>query len=233
MKTRPIKITKDYIKHAEGSCMISMGNTMVLCVATVEEKVPPFIESKGTEQGWVTAEYSMLPRAGKERSSRQKGSGSGRSQEISRLIGRSLRAIVDMKKLGKRTIILDCDVIKADGGTRTASINGSFIALALAVKKLLKQGKITQNPISDYLGALSVGIVDGKKIPDLCYEQDVKAEVDMNIVSTGAGKLVEVQGTAEGKVFSRKDLNDLIDLAQDGIKEIIAGQKKIIGKLNL
>jgi len=232
MKTRPIKITKDYIKHAEGSCMISMGNTMVLCVATVEEKVPPFIESKGTQQGWVTAEYSMLPRAGKERSSRQKGSGSGRSQEISRLIGRSLRAVVDMKKLGPRTIILDCDVIKADGGTRTASINGSFIALALAVKKLLKAGKITQNPISDYLGALSVGIVDGKKIPDLCYEQDVKAEVDMNIVSTGAGKLVEVQGTAEGKVFSRKDLNDLIDLAQSGIKEIIATQKTIIGKLN-
>ncbi|MCK9582971.1 MAG: ribonuclease PH [Endomicrobiales bacterium] len=232
MKTRPIKITKNYIKHAEGSCMISMGNTMVLCVATVEEKVPPFIESRGTQQGWVTAEYSMLPRAGKERSSRQKGSSGGRSQEISRLIGRSLRAVVDMQKLGPRTIILDCDVIKADGGTRTASINGSFIALALAVKKLLKAGKITQNPINDYLGALSVGIVDGKKIPDLCYEQDVKAEVDMNIVSTGAGKLVEVQGTAEGKVFSRKDLNDLIDLAQSGIKEIIATQKTIMGKLN-
>lgn len=232
MKTRPIKIIKNYIKHAEGSCMISMGNTMVLCVATVEEKVPPFVESKGADTGWLTAEYSMLPRAGKERSSRQKGSGSGRSQEISRLIGRSLRAIVDMKKLGKRTIILDCDVIKADGGTRTAAINGSFIALALAVRKLLKEGKIKQNPINDYLGALSVGIVDGKKIPDLCYEEDVKAEVDMNIVSTGDGKLVEVQGTAEGKVFSRKDLNDLIDLAQDGIKEIIATQKKIIGKLN-
>jgi len=225
---RPIKIVKNYIEHAEGSCLYSSGNTVALCVATVEEKVPPFIEKKVPVQGWVTAEYAMLPRAGIERSPRAKTSSGGRAQEISRLIGRSLRAVVDMQKLGKRTITLDCDVIKADGGTRTACVNGAFIALSMALKKLYKEGKIAENPLLDNVGAVSVGMVDGKLAVDLCYEQDVKADVDLNVVMTGRGRLIEVQGTAEHKPFTRKELDKMVDAAASAIKKIIALQKKAL-----
>jgi len=231
MKTRPIKAVKNYIAHAEGSCLFSMGDTTVLCVASVEEKVPPFIENRGLDHGWVTAEYSMLPRAGKERSPRQKGAGGGRSQEISRLIGRSLRAIVDLEKLGKRTITIDCDVIKADGGTRTASINGGFIALCQALKKLVKDKVIDSSPLKDHLAAVSVGMSGGKMVLDLCAAEDNGADVDMNVVMTGSGDLVEVQGTAEGKVFSRKELNLLLNIAQGGIKSIIGIEKKLLGNI--
>jgi ribonuclease PH len=205
-----------------------MGNTTVLCVASVEDKVPPFIEQKGLNSGWVTAEYSLLPRAGKERTPRQRGAGGGRSQEISRLIGRSLRGIIDLEKLGKRTIILDCDVLRADGGTRTTSINGSYIALVLAVKKLFRDKVVKEWPIKDYLGAVSAGIVKGKKILDLNAGQDNAADVDMNVVMTGSGELVEIQGTAEGSPFSRTDLNDLISMASSGIHSIIKLEKKIL-----
>jgi ribonuclease PH len=232
MNTRPIKAVKNYLQHAEGSCLFSMGNTTVLCVASVEEKVPPFIEQKGLNQGWVTAEYSLLPRAGKERTPRQRGAGGGRSQEISRLIGRSLRGVVDLEKLGKRSIVLDCDVIRADGGTRTASINGAFIALVLALKKLKKEKLIAALPVKDYLAAVSVGMIDGKKVLDLDAAVDNKADVDLNVVMTGSGDLVEVQGTAEGEPFSRKDLNTLIDMASTGIKSIIRVQKQIAGAID-
>jgi ribonuclease PH len=228
MKTRPVKIVKNYIPHAEGSCLYSMGNTTVLCVASVEERVPPFIEKQGLSHGWVTAEYSMLPRSGKERTPRQKGVGGGRSQEISRLIGRSLRGIVDLEKLGKRSITLDCDVLRADGGTRTASVNGAFIALSLALKKLMKEKVITAWPINDCIGAVSVGIVKGKKVLDLEASQDNAADVDMNVVMTGSGKLVEVQGTAEKVPFSRNELDTLLDLAAAGIRSIIAREKNIL-----
>lgn len=231
MKTRPIKVVKNYLPHAEGSCLFSMGNTTVLCVATVEEKVPPFMEKQNQTRGWVTAEYAMLPRAGKERSPRQKGAGSGRSQEISRLIGRSLRAVVDLEKLGKRSIIIDCDVIKADGGTRTASINGSFIALVLALRKLRKAKLIDYMPVKDYCAAVSVGVAQGKNVLDLCCVEDNGADVDMNVVMTGSGEFVEVQGTAEGATFSRKELNDLLELAAGGIRSIVQIQKKVLGEL--
>src|SRR3989339_74468 len=222
MKTRKIKVIKNYLPHAEGSCLISMGETTVLCVASVEEKVPPFIEKQGLAHGWVTAEYSMLPRSGKERTPRQRGAGGGRSQEISRLIGRSLRGIIDLEKLGKRSIVLDCDVIKADGGTRTTSVNGAFIALYMAVEKLYKSGAVSQWPIKEYLGAVSVGMKGGRKILDLCAEEDNGADVDMNLVMTGTGKIVEVQGTAEGQnAFTRKELNTLIDMGASAIKSII------------
>lgn len=231
MAVRPIKIVKNYLKHAEGSCLISMGNTTVLCVASVEAKVPPFIEQKGLSHGWVTAEYSLLPRAGKDRTPRQRGAGGGRSQEISRLIGRSLRGVVDLDKLGKRSIVLDCDVIRADGGTRTTSINGAFIALALALKKLRRDGVIDTIPLKDYLGAVSIGIVGGKKILDLCAEEDNRADVDLNLVMTGAGCIVEIQGTAEGVPFSKKDLDQLVAMGEKGIRSIIALQKKTVGAL--
>jgi ribonuclease PH len=227
--TRPIKIVKNYLPHAEGSCLYSMGATTVLCVASVENKVPPFIEQKGLDHGWVTAEYSLLPRAGKERTPRQKGAGGGRSQEISRLIGRSLRGIVDLPKLGKRSIVLDCDVLCADGGTRTASINGAYIALFLALKKLQREGVISAWPLKDYLGAVSVGIVGGKRILDLDAERDNAADVDMNVVMTGAGDFIEVQGTAEGKPFSKAELDKLLSVAAAGIRTIIALEKKTLG----
>lgn len=226
---RKIKVVKNYIPHAEGSCLFSMGNTTVLCVASVEERVPAFIENKGLEHGWVTGEYALLPRAGKDRTPRHRAAGGGRSQEIARLIGRSLRGVVDLNKLGKRSIVVDCDVLKADGGTRTASINGAFIALNMAVKKLIKKNTIYEWPIKDNIAAVSVGIVDGKKILDLCAKDDNNADVDMNIVMTGSGKLVEVQGTAEQEPYSRKDLNQMIDMASSGIKQIVRIQKKIIG----
>lgn len=231
MKTRPIKAVKNYIQHAEGSCLFSMGNTTVLCVASVEERVPPFIENKGLTHGWVTGEYALLPRAGKDRTPRQRGAGGGRSQEISRLIGRSLRAVVDLEKLGKRSIVIDCDVIKADGGTRTASINGGFIALCLALKKLVKDKVIDSMPLKDYLAGISVGLSRGKMVLDLCAAEDNGADVDMNVVMTGSGKLVEIQGTAEGETFSRKDLNALLDIAHGGIKSIIKLEKMIVGSI--
>ena len=232
MKMRPVKIIKNYLPHAEGSCMFSMGNTTVLCVATVEDRLPAFLENqKNNTKGWVTAEYALLPRAGKERTPRRKGSSSGRSQEISRLIGRSLRGVVDLEKLGKRSITIDCDVIKADGGTRTASINGGFIALCLALKKLQKEKMIESFPVKEYLGAISIGIVKGKQILDLCATEDNGADVDLNLVMTGSGKIVEIQGTAEQVAFSRKQLDSMIDTAASGIKRIIAEQKKIIGKI--
>ena len=231
MALRPIKVIKNYLKHAEGSCLLSMGNTSVLCVATVENKVPPFIEREGSGRGWVTAEYALLPRAGKERTPRNKSASGGRSQEISRLIGRSLRGIVDLEALGSRSIILDCDVIKADGGTRTASINGAFIALILALKKLKNDGLIKSIPVKDYLGAVSVGIVGGKRILDLCAKEDNSADVDMNVVMTGSGGMVEIQGTAEKETFSRKNLDEMINMAWGGIKSVISLQKKILGGL--
>ncbi|MCL2390092.1 MAG: ribonuclease PH [Endomicrobia bacterium] len=229
---RKVKIEKNYLKHAEGSCMFSMGETKVLCVASVEEKVPPFIENKGETHGWITAEYAMLPRSCNERSSRAKLSNGGRAQEISRLIGRALRAGADLEKLGKRTITIDCDVIRADGGTRTASINGGFVALMLALKKLKKDGKLKKIPVRDYVGAVSVGIYDnGKKVLDLSAKEDNNADVDMNVVMTASGDFIEVQGTAEGEPFSKKDLNELLDMAHKGIKQITDAQKKAIGGL--
>jgi len=231
MKTRPVKVVKNYLAHAEGSCLFSMGQTMVLCVASVEEKVPPFIENQGLDHGWVTAEYSMLPRAGRERTPRQRGAGGGRSQEISRLIGRSLRGVMDLKKLGKRSVVIDCDVIRADGGTRTASINGGFIALFMALKKLYGAKKISDWPLKDYLGAVSIGIVGGKKILDLNAGQDNNAEVDLNLIMTGAGKVIEIQGTAEHEPFSRRELDDMISLAAGGIRSVIQIEKKLLGKM--
>lgn len=230
---RKIKIVKNYLKHAEGSCMFSMGETKVLCVASVEEKVPSFIEAKGIEtHGWVTAEYAMLPRSCNQRSSRKRLSEGGRAQEISRLIGRALRASVDLSKLGKRTITIDCDVIRADGGTRTASINGGFVALAIALKNLKKKKLLKEIPVRDFVGAVSVGLYDnGKKVLDLSAKEDNNADLDMNIVMTAGGKFIEVQGTAEGEPFSRKEMDELLDMAYKGIKQITAAQKKSLGAL--
>jgi ribonuclease PH len=226
---RKIKITKNYLPHAEGSCLIEMGETKVLCVATIEEKVPSFVEKKSPTAGWLTAEYAMMPRSGNERSQRIKLITGGRSQEISRLIGRSLRAAIDFELLGKRTITIDCDVIRADGGTRTASINGAFVALSLAVKTLLKKKLITQNPIKCFVGAVSVGVYKGKPVIDLSAKEDNNADVDMNIVATDKGSLIEVQGTAEGNTFTRKELNFLLDEALKAIKKINAAQKSALG----
>ena len=224
-KLRNIKITKDYLKHAEGSCLIECGNTRVICSASIEENVPPFLKNTGT--GWVTGEYGMLPRSCANRIKRD--SSSGRIQEIQRLIGRSLRSVVDMKKLGERTVKMDCDVIQADGGTRTASITGGFIALALALKKIKRQGLIRGIPLNDYVAAVSVGIVDNELLLDLDYAEDSKADIDMNVVMVGRGKYVEVQGTAERNPFSKKQMDGLLDLAKNGIEELILMQKEKIG----
>ena len=225
---RKVKIKRNALKFAEGSCMIEMGNTKVICSASVEDKVPPFLRNTGS--GWITAEYGMLPRSCKSRIDREasRGKQSGRTQEIQRLIGRSMRSIAELKKLGERTIWIDCDVIQGDGGTRTASITGSFIALVDALMKLKNEKIINSIPLTDYIAAISVGIVDGEKRLDLNYEEDSGAEVDMNIIMTGSGKMVEVQGTAEKKPFSQKDLNDLISLAKSGIDDLIGLQKKLI-----
>jgi ribonuclease PH len=222
---RPVKITRNYTMHAEGSVLIEFGNTKVLCTASVEEKVPP--HQKGSGEGWVTAEYGMLPRATHTRSSREaaKGKQTGRTQEIQRLIGRSLRAVFDLKKLGERTISLDCDVIQADGGTRTAGITGAFVAAQDAVNKLIKEGKLTESPIIQPVAAISVGIVQGTPLLDLEYTEDSACDTDMNVVMTGAGSFVEVQGTAEGAAFSRKEMDQLLALAEKGIAELIALQK--------
>ncbi|OGS22943.1 MAG: ribonuclease PH [Elusimicrobia bacterium RIFOXYA2_FULL_39_19] len=224
---RKITVTPNYVKFGDGSCLFQTGDTKVLCVATInEDRVPPHCEAK--EIGWVSAEYAMLPHAGKERTARQRSINSGRTHEIQRLIGRSLRAIVDLSKLGRRTIVIDCDVIQADGGTRTASINGAYIALSQAIAKLIKEKKLFDNPIKDSVGATSVGMVKNKLILDMCAAEDNEAQVDMNVVMTGSGKFIEVQATAEGKEFSGQELNKMLNMAGKGIKEIIKIQKKIV-----
>ncbi|HTY14058.1 MAG TPA: ribonuclease PH [Candidatus Omnitrophota bacterium] len=225
-EVRPVRITRNYIKHAEGSVLIEFGDTKVICSATVEESVPNHKRNSG--EGWVTAEYAMLPRSTVQRTSREGMRPKGRTQEIQRLIGRSLRAVVDMRVLGERTVILDADVIQADGGTRTASITGCFVAMHDAMQKLVKDKKIEKSPIREYLAAVSVGIVDGKPMLDLNYAEDSMAEVDMNVVMTETGKFVEVQGTAEGSAFTRKELDDLLDIASEGIKHIVREQKKAV-----
>lgn len=225
---RKVKIKKDYLKFAKGSCLIELGNTKVVCSASVEEKVPPFL--KGLGGGWVTAEYGMLPASCKERIPRESSRGKigGRTHEIQRLIGRSLRSIIDLKKLGERTIWIDCDVIQGDGGTRTASITGSFIALCDCLKNLKKERLIKEFPIKEYVAAVSVGIIDKDMLLDLSYQEDSKADVDMNVVMTSSGKFVEVQGTAEGAVFSESELSKLIKLAKEGIEKLIVMQKEVL-----
>lgn len=225
---RKVNFVKDFTKYAEGSVLIECGNTKVICNATVEEKVPPFKKDSG--EGWVTAEYSMLPRATATRNSRDisKLKQNQRSVEIQRLIGRALRAAVDFKLLGERTITIDCDVIQADGGTRTASITGGFAALAIACKRLVESGVLEQNPIKTSVSAISVGIVDGVPMLDLCYEEDSRADVDMNIIMTGEGNFVEVQGTGENGTFSMEELVKLVDLARKGNEELKEMQNSII-----
>ena len=223
---RPVRITRSYTMHAEGSVLIEFGHTKVLCTASVEEKVPG--HKKGSGEGWVTAEYGMLPRATHTRSDREaaRGKQSGRTQEIQRLIGRSLRAVFDLKLLGERTIHLDCDVLQADGGTRTAAITGAFVAAQDAVNGLLAKGKLTQSPIRDHVAAISVGIVQGRPLLDLEYTEDSACDTDMNVVMTGAGHFVEVQGTAEGAAFSRREMDALLVLAEQGCRSLVDLQKQ-------
>ncbi len=228
---RPVQITRNYIKYAEGSVLIEAGDTRVICTASIEDKVPPFL--KGTGQGWVTAEYGMLPRSTHARSLRDSTRGriTGRTHEIQRLIGRSLRAVVDLEALGERTIWLDCDVIQADGGTRTAAITGGYVALVDALHYLVQKGQLEVMPLTDFVAAVSVGIVDGNLLLDLCYEEDRNAQVDMNIVMTGRGKLIELQGTAEQEPFSHESMSDLVDMAGQGILQLIEKQKQVLGDL--
>jgi ribonuclease PH len=226
---RPTRITPNYLIHAEGSVLVESGKTKVICTASVEDRVPPFRRNSG--KGWVTAEYGMLPRATTTRTQREASSGrvGGRTQEIQRLIGRSLRAVTRMEELGERTITLDCDVIQADGGTRTASITGAFVALVFAVQKMREQEMIRTMPVQDYVAATSVGIVEGMPMLDLAYVEDSKADVDMNIVKTGAGLYIELQGTAEAMPFGREALNRLLDLGDTGIRQLIALQRGLVG----
>jgi ribonuclease PH len=227
---REVRITRGFTCHAEGSVLIEFGQTQVLCTCSVLEKVPP--HQKGSGEGWVTAEYGMLPRATHTRSDREaaKGKQSGRTQEIQRLIGRSLRAVFDLKKLGERTLHLDCDVLQADGGTRTASITGAFIAAQDAVSKLMKSGKLTESPITESVAAISVGLLGSNALLDLEYTEDSICDTDMNIVMTGQGDFIEVQGTAEGAAFKRTEMNALLDLAEKGIRELIDLQNKALAK---
>ncbi|MGJ9383015.1 ribonuclease PH [Salipaludibacillus sp. CF4.18] len=227
---RNVEILPGYIKHPEGSVLISFGDTKVICSASVEDRVPPFMRGKG--KGWVTAEYAMLPRATEQRNIREssKGKITGRTMEIQRLIGRALRSVVDLDKIGERTVWIDCDVIQADGGTRTASITGAFVAMGLAFEKLIKEGKVKSNPLKGYLAAISVGIDEKQQaMLDLDYVEDSQANVDMNVVMTSDGELVEVQGTGEEATFSRKQLNEMLDLAEKGIEELFLMQKKVLG----
>lgn len=226
---RQIKVTRNFIGTAEGSVLIEMGGTRVICTASIEDRVPPFL--KDQKKGWVTAEYAMLPRSTQSRMMRESSTGrvGGRTHEIQRLIGRALRAVVDLEALGERTIWIDCDVIQADGGTRTAAITGAYICLADALRYAMRNGMIDKTPLRDYLAAISVGIVNGEPRLDLCYAEDSVAEVDMNIVMTGSGKFVEVQGTAEGSPFSKDTLDGLIKLAEDGINKLIKIQKEMVG----
>ena len=226
---RPVRLTRRFTAHAEGSVLVEFGGTRVLCTASVEERVPPF--RKGSGEGWVTAEYGMLPRATHTRSDREaaKGKQSGRTQEIQRLIGRSLRAVFDLKLLGERTITLDCDVLQADGGTRTAAITGACVAAHDAVATLLAAGRIERTPLTGFVAAVSVGIVEGTPLLDLEYVEDSACDTDMNVVMTGAGHFIEIQGTAEGAPFSRIEMNQMLDLADAGIRQLIAAQKSALG----
>jgi len=228
---RKIRLKKGFLKYALGSCLIECGNTKVVCAVSMEETVPSFLKGKG--KGWITAEYGMLPASTHQRNTREasKGRLTGRTQEIQRLIGRSLRAVVDLKKLGERTFWIDADVLQADGGTRTASITGGFVALAQACEKLIERGVLAENPIKDYVAAISVGMVGGRPMMDLCYEEDSNADVDMNVIMTGKGQFVEIQGTAEGRSFTEKELKSLLGLAKKGIRELIVKQKKVIKPL--
>jgi len=225
---RNVRITRRFTCHAEGSVLVEMGNTKVLCTASVEENVPPFLRGKG--QGWVTAEYGMLPRSTHTRSSREaaKGKQTGRTQEIQRLIGRSLRAVTDLKALGERQITLDCDVLQADGGTRCASITGAWVALWDACQSLVTAGKLSENPLKEHVAAISVGIYKGTPVLDLDYPEDSDCDTDMNVIMTGSGGLVEVQGTAEGEPFSRQQMNVLLDLAEAGIRQLIHAQESAL-----
>ena len=225
---RPVRLTRKYTRHAEGSVLVEFGDTKVICTASVEEKVPPFLKGKG--QGWMTAEYGMLPRSTNTRSDREaaRGKQSGRTQEIQRLIGRSLRSVVDLPGLGERTIHIDCDVIQADGGTRTAAITGGFVAAYDAVRWLRERGMIEKLPVLDYVAAVSVGVFQGTPLLDLDYVEDSACETDMNVVMTGSGGFVEVQGTAEGKPFTREQMDTLLELARRGITSLLAAQKKAL-----
>ncbi|PRO64931.1 ribonuclease PH [Alkalicoccus urumqiensis] len=227
---REIEMIPDYIKHPEGSVLVTFGDTKVICSASVENRVPPFLRGKGT--GWITAEYAMLPRATEQRNIREssKGKVAGRTMEIQRLIGRALRSVVDLSAIGERTIWVDCDVIQADGGTRTAAITGAFTAVGLAVSRMLEAKKITENPLSGFLAAVSVGVnADGEVLLDLDYNEDSTADVDMNVVMQSGGKLVEVQGTGEEATFTRQELNEMLDLAEEGIETLFALQKETLG----
>jgi ribonuclease PH len=228
---RDTTITPDYLPHAEGSVFIEAGRTKVICTASLEDRVPPFLRNTG--KGWVTAEYGMLPRATNTRMTREASTGKvgGRTQEIQRLIGRSLRSVMNLQGMGERTIWIDCDVIQADGGTRTASITGAFVALALALEKMRQRDLIRTIPLSDFVAATSVGIVDGEPLLDLAYEDDSRADVDMNVVETGDGRYVEVQGTAEARPFGRNALMTLLDLADQGIRQLVEKQRAIVGHL--
>lgn len=225
---RPVNIVPDYIKTAEGSALIEVGNTRVICTASVEETVPAFLRNSG--RGWITAEYGMLPRATLTRSPREAARGrvGGRTHEIQRLIGRSLRAVTDLEKLGERSILIDCDVVQADGGTRTASITGAFVALALAMERLVEAGTLKSIPLKDFVSAVSVGIVDGTALLDLSYEEDSRADVDMNVVMTSANKFVEVQATAEHQVFDDNQLQAMIALARQGLQSLLAKQQSML-----
>lgn len=225
---RPVTIQRNYLKHPEGSVLVSFGDTKVICTATIEEKVPPFL--KGSGEGWVTAEYSLLPRSTQTRNSREaaKGKITGRTQEIQRLIGRSLRGVCNLKAMGERSILIDCDVIQADGGTRTASITGAFVALVDALAKVHTSGQ--PFPVTDYLAAISVGLIDNETLLDLCYEEDSRAGVDMNLVMTGSGQFIEVQGTGEKTSYSRQQLDSMLAIGGDGIARLIAYQKEILGE---
>jgi len=225
---RPIEITRNYTKYAEGSVLISSGDTRIICTASVEDGVPYFL--RGENQGWLTAEYSMLPRATQERNIRAAARGKigGRTREIQRLIGRSLRAVLDLSLIGERTIWIDCDVIQADGGTRTTSITGAFVALYDAVQYMLEEKKVSRSPLKEFMAAVSAGIVENEYYLDLCYQQDHQAQVDLNVVMTESGRIIEVQGTAEKEPYSREDFNRLLDLAEVGIQEIISFQKSVL-----
>jgi ribonuclease PH len=230
---RPTKLTPGFLMHAEGSVLIEVGRTRVVCAASIEERVPPFLRNTG--KGWVTAEYGMLPRATTTRTQREATAGKvgGRTQEIQRLIGRSLRSVTRLNELGERTVWVDCDVLQADGGTRTASITGGFVAMVLALQRLRDTGVLKAIPVQDYVAATSVGIVDGVPLLDLAYDEDSRAEVDMNIVKTGRGQFVEVQGTAEAQPFSQEELDAMMAIADKGIQELVAAQRKIVGDLPL
>lgn len=227
---RPIKISPNYLKYPEGSCLFQMGHTKVLCTVTLSDNLPDHAKEKN--RGWLTAEYSMLPRSTTERSPRHKIASGGRTKEIQRLIGRSLRSVMDLEAIPELAITLDCDVLQADGGTRTAAINGAFIALVQALRRQRKSGRLAHWPVRDYVAAVSVGLIDGKAVLDLDYERDARAEVDMNVVMTGSGRYVEVQGNAEHKPFSHAELLKLLSLAGQGIRRILAVQKRILGDIH-